>query len=118
MEVKKDTKIRVIRPSDVVWEEAAKGPEETEAPGDVFTAFTSPDAKFTTGYWQREVQRRDFVRPYHEIAYIIEGNVTLTLEDGEVIEAGPGDIVITPNGSKAHWHSTSRVRKFWAIYED
>lgn len=114
----KDTRIRVIHPEEVVWEESPRGPEETDLPGEVFTGFTSPDEKFTAGYWQRDVQRRDFVRPYHEIAYIIEGNVRLTTEDGDVVEAGPGDIVVTPNGSKAHWHSTSRVRKFWAIYED
>lgn len=113
-----DTRVRVIHPEDVVWEEASRNPGESDPPGDVFTAFTSPDEKFTAGHWQRDVQSRDFVRPYHEIAFIVEGHVTLTLENGDVVEAGPGDIVITPNGCRAHWHSTSRVRKFWAIYED
>ena len=53
------------------------------------------------------MQRRHFERTYHEIAYIIEGQVEITEDDGEVMVAGPGDILITPRGSKGYW-KTSR----------
>jgi uncharacterized cupin superfamily protein len=110
--------IRVIHPDDVVWEEAARQPQETDAPGREFTAGTSPDAKFSVGCWERDVQRRPFVRPYHEIAYILEGTVEIELDDGTLITAGPGDLLDTPKGSSGHWRNTSPVRKVWAIYED
>ncbi len=110
--------IRVIRPSDVTWEEAARQPEETDPPGREFTASVSPDARFSVGYWERDVQRRPFTRPYHEIAYILEGHVEIELADGSVVKAGPGDILDTPKGSSGFWRNLEPVRKVWAIYED
>jgi uncharacterized cupin superfamily protein len=110
--------IRVIKPDDVVWSEAARNPEETDPPGGEFTATASPDGKFSIGYWQCDVQRRHFVRPYHEVAFIIEGEVEIELDDGTVVRAGPGDILDTPKGSSGYWRSLAPVRKLWSIYED
>ncbi len=110
--------IRVIKPADVVWSEAARNPEETDPPGGESTAAASPDGKFSVGYWQRDVQRRPFVRPYHEVALILEGEVEIELDDGTVLHAGPGDILDTPKGSGGFWRSLKPVRKLWAIYED
>ena len=110
--------IKVIKPADVVWSEAARNPEETDPPGGEFTAAGSPDGKFNVGYWRRDVQRRPFVRPYHEVALILEGEVEIELDDGTVLRAGPGDILDTPKGSGGFWRSLKPVRKVWAIYED
>lgn len=110
--------VRVIRLADVRWSEAARNPEETDPPGGEFTAAASPDQKFSVGYWQRDVQRRHFVRPYHEVALILEGEVEVELEDGTVLRAGPGDILDTPKGSSGFWRSLSPARKLWAIYEE
>ena len=113
-----DTRIRVIKPKDMSWEEATRYPEETDPPGKEFTAAMSVDDKFSFGLWKRDVQRRRFERPYHEVAYIIEGEVELTDDDGELYVAGPGDIVITPKGSKGYWKNLSPVKKVWGIYEE
>ncbi len=113
-----DTKIRVIKPEDVIWEEAMRYAEETDPPGREFTAAMSVDDKFSFGFWQREVQRRHFERPYHEVAYIIEGELEITDDDGDVHAAGPGDIVITPKGSKGYWKNLTPVKKVWGIYEE
>lgn len=110
--------IRVIGPDDVVWSESARGPQETEPPGREFVAAASPDGKFSVGYWERDVQKRPFERPYHEVAYIISGHLEIELGDGSVVKAGPGDIVDTPKGSKGYWRNTEPVRKVWAILED
>lgn len=111
-------RIRVIKPEHIEWQEAMRYPEETDPPGQEFTAAKSADDKFSFGLWQREVQRRYFERPYHEIAYILEGEVEITDDGGEVYVAGPGDIVITPMGSKGYWKNLSPVKKVWGIYED
>jgi uncharacterized cupin superfamily protein len=113
-----DTKIRVIKPEEVIWEEAMRYPEETDLPGQEFTAAMSVDDKFSFGFWRRDVQRRHFERPYHEIAYIIEGEVEITDDDGDVHVAGTGDIVITPMGSKGFWKNLTPVKKVWGIYEE
>ena len=113
-----DSKIRVIKANEVPWEESMAGPEETDPPGKEYTAAMSVDDKFSFGVWKRDVQRRHFERPYHEVAYIIEGEVEITDEDGEIIVAGPGDILITPRGSKGYWKNLSPVKKVWGIYEE
>jgi uncharacterized cupin superfamily protein len=111
-------RVRVIKPGDVTWEEAAVYPEEHDPPGKEYTAAKSLDEKFSFGLWQRDVQRRYFERPYHEIAYIIEGQVEVTEDDGTVTIAGPGDILVTPLGSKGFWKNLTPVKKVWGIYEE
>ena len=113
-----DSRIRVIKADEVLWEEAMTSPEETDPPGQEWTAAVSVDDKFSFGLWKRDVQRRHFERPYHEVAYIIEGEVELIDDDGELYVAGPGDIVITPKGSKGYWKNLTPVKKVWGIYEE
>jgi uncharacterized cupin superfamily protein len=113
-----DTRIRVIKADEVVWEEAMSNAEETDLPGQECTAAASMDDKFSFGLWKRDVQQRYFERPYHEVAYIIEGEVEIIDDDGELYVAGPGDILITPKGSKGHWRNLTPVKKVWGIYEE
>ncbi|MEE4275113.1 MAG: cupin domain-containing protein [Thermoleophilia bacterium] len=113
-----DTRIRVIRPEDITWDEAMRYAEETDPPGQEFTAARSADDKFSFGLWQRDVQRRHFERGYHEIAYILEGQVEVTDDDGEVHVAGAGDILVTPKGSTGYWKNLTPVKKVWGIYEE
>ena len=94
-------RIRVIKPADVEWSEAARNPEETDPPGGEFTAAASPDGHFSVGFWQRDVQRRHFVRPYHEVALILEGQVEIELDDGTVLHAGPGTSWTRPRAAAA-----------------
>ena len=55
---------------------------------------------------------------YIATEHIIAGEVEVTIEDGTVIHAGPGDIMVTPKGSKGYWKNLSPVRKFWAVFEE
>jgi len=119
MSEKRSTKIRVIRPEDVIWEEAMRGPGEPEAPGEEYTATQSVDEKFCVGLWRRDAQSRRFERPYHEVAYVIEGQIEITDDvDGEVVVAGPGDILVTPQGSRGYWKSLTPVKMVRGIYEE
>ena len=118
MSEKRSIKIRVIKPEDVIWEESMHGADEHEAPGQEFTAAQSADDRFSFGLWRRDAQSRHFERPYYEIAYIIEGQVEITDDDGELLIAGPGDILITPQGSKGYWKNLTPVKKVWGIYEE
>ena len=118
MTAARSTKIRVIKPGDILWEEAMRSSDELEPPGMEFTAMHSFDDKFSFGVWQRDRQSRHFERTYHESAYIIEGEVEITDEDGERVVAGPGDILVTPQGSKGYWKNLSPVKKVWGIYEE
>lgn len=110
--------IRVLKAGSGDWEEAPRNPEETDPPGRQTTAFESADSQFAVGLWERDLQDRKFERAVHEVAFIIEGSVEITTEDGEVLHAEAGDVLITPKGSKAEWKSLEPVRKVWAIYDE
>lgn len=113
-----DTRIRVIKADEVIWEEMmTNDPDDANPPGQECTVATSVDDRFSFGLWKRDVQQRRFERPYHEVAYIIEGEVEVTDDDGNVHVAGPGDILITPLGSKGYWKNLTPVKKVWGIYE-
>ena len=113
-----EPKIRVIKPRDVEWQEAMRYPDEVDPPGQEFTAAHSLDDKFSFGLWQRDTQQRHFERPYNEIAFILEGEVEIIENDGGRLVAGPGDILVTPKGSKGFWRNLTPVKKIWAIYEE
>jgi uncharacterized cupin superfamily protein len=111
-------KVRIIRSADVRWEEAPSGPEEFGPPGQECVAASSGDKRIQCSLWRRDSQRRDLEPRHHEIAYIVEGQVEVTDDDGNLLVAGPGDILITPGGDGGYWKNLSPVMMFRAVYED
>jgi uncharacterized cupin superfamily protein len=109
--------VRVIRSDEQRWDEVPRPAGDTAPPGEEFVAFRSGDAAFSTGMWRRVPDEGPMGPPYHEIAFIVEGEVDVTDENGTVHRAGPGDILVTPNGTKAVWKALSPVKKFWAVYK-
>ncbi len=83
-----ETTVSVVKVGEAVWTPAWRGPDEKELPGSETNAFeTGP---FSTGLWRRDEQSRYFERPYHEVAFIIGGEVEVDCGDGRVVKAGPG----------------------------
>ncbi len=107
----------VVRPSEMEWTKAPLNPGELDAPGRELEAFRSPDGRFSFGTWERDIQDRPFERPFDEVMWILEGGVELTLEDGTVIRAEAGEMLVTPTGTSGHWRNIGPTRKVWAIYE-
>jgi len=48
-----------------------------------------------------------------EVFVVLEGDATVTFEDGEVIEIGPGAIVWLREGEQTQWEIRSRLRKVY-----
>lgn len=114
-----DPSIRVIKAGqDHAWEVIPTAPDDPNPPGEEVVSFRSGDARFSFGLWKRVPETGPMEPPYHEIAVIIEGEVEIQEEDGTVHHAGPGDVLVTPKGSKATWKALSPVKKFWAVYEE
>lgn len=116
-----DPSIRVIKAREqdgLDWEIIPTEPDDPNAPGEEVVSFRAGDAMFSFGLWKRVPETGTMDLPYHEIAVIIEGEVEIHEEDGTVHRIGPGDVLITPKGSKATWKALSPVRKFWAIYKE
>jgi uncharacterized cupin superfamily protein len=114
-----DPSIRVVRAEDDPdWEEIPTALEDPTPPGEEVVSFRSGDERFSFGLWRRAPETGPMEPPYHEIAVIIEGEVEIQEPDGTVHRVGPGDVLITPKGSKATWKALSPVKKFWAIYKE
>jgi hypothetical protein len=113
--------IRVIRGDDhegLEWQDVPRPPGDEAPPGQEIATFRSADGMFVTGLWRRDPEEGPMVLDeYHEIAFILEGEVEVSDDDGTVHRVGPGDMLITPRGTRATWKSLSPVKKVWAIYK-
>ncbi len=113
--------VRVVRASEheaLAWQAVPRPAGDEAPPGEEVAAFRSADGKFVTGLWRRAPEEgRMGLDEYHEVALILEGEVVVTEDDGTVHRVGPGDLLITPRGTGATWHSLSPVKKVWAIYK-
>jgi uncharacterized protein len=114
-----DTTMRVIGASDPVeWITLENAPGDENPPGQEWYAWRSADAKFSTGVWRREPETGTFDREYHEVACLIGGDVEIETEDGRVLRAGAGDVIVTPDGSNGIWRALTPVSKFWAVHHE
>jgi uncharacterized cupin superfamily protein len=114
-----DTTMRVFGANDPVeWITLENAPGDEDPPGQEWYAWRNADAKFSTGVWRREPEAGTFDREYHEVACLIEGNVEIETEDGQVLRAGAGDVLVTPEGSYGLWRAQTPVKKFWAVHHE
>jgi uncharacterized cupin superfamily protein len=116
-----DPTIRIVKAADqdgLAWQEIPVEPGDPNEPGSEVVTFRSGDGAFSFGLWRRVPETGPMEPPYHEIAVLIEGEVELIEADGTVHRAGPGDVIVTPKGSKATWKALSPVKKFWAVYHE
>jgi len=98
------------------WSPLVDPPGQTPSGGRERSIFTSADGSFTCGFWEREPDTWSFERPYDEVAFILEGAAGVETDDGRTLQVGPGDVLVTPNGSKGTWHIHQTLTKFYAIY--
>ncbi len=113
--------VRVVKArdhGDLAWTEVPRPAGDEAPPGEEVATYRSADGMLVTGFWRRapEEGRMD-LEDYTEIAFILEGEVEVTEDDGTVHRVGPGDLLITPRGTRATWHSLSPVKKLWVIYK-
>jgi uncharacterized cupin superfamily protein len=114
-----DGSIRVIRADDELeWQVIPTEAGDPNPPGEETVIFRSADARFSVGLWRRAPEEGPMEPPYHEVALILEGDVEVTEADGTTHRVGPGDLLVTPMGSKATWRALSPVKKVWAVYKE
>jgi len=118
MASEESARVRVFRLAEAVWEEAAKAENDPDPCGRSVTAVESLDGAFACGFWEREIEDADFEMALTEVCHVIEGEIRITCDDGTVVEAGPGDILIVPQGATGRWSNLVPVRKFWATYRE
>ena len=109
--------ITVVSSADrTSWAALTDPPGRIPSAGREIDVFESGDGTFTCGLWEREPDTWSFERPYDEVAYILEGSAEVEADDGRVLPLGPGDIFVTPKGSKGTWRIHETVSKVFTIY--
>ncbi|MDZ4140404.1 MAG: cupin domain-containing protein [Methylotenera sp.] len=64
--------------------------------------------------WSKEVSEFPWTYSSQEIAYILEGEVTVTPNDGSAtVSFGAGDLVTFPVGLSCTWHVKKALRKHY-----
>jgi uncharacterized cupin superfamily protein len=61
--------------------------------------------------WEKEVSEFTWEYDSKETCYLLEGEVTVTPEDGIPVSFGKGDLVVFPEGLKCTWKVKSPVKK-------
>lgn len=63
--------------------------------------------------WSKEPSTFPWNYAEREIAYILEGEVTVTPDDGEPISFGKGDLVTFEEGLSCTWHVKKAFKKHY-----
>lgn len=67
------------------------------------------------GIWQKEVSTFPWTYNSQETCYFLEGNVTVTPEEGQPVQMGKGDLVTFPAGMSCTWEISSDVKKHYTF---
>ncbi|TDD29830.1 DUF861 domain-containing protein [Kribbella turkmenica] len=72
---------------------------------DLIDEAGAPDARMTVGFARvGKGESMDISFPYDEVLVITSGSYAVRTEDGEVLTAGPGEVIYLPGGSSnASW---------------
>ena len=65
--------------------------------------------------WSKEVSQFPWNFGTQEIAYILEGEVTVTPKGGEPVSFSAGDLVIFPAGMACTWSVKKALRKHYQL---
>ncbi len=63
--------------------------------------------------WSKEVSIFPWQYDARETAYILEGEVVVTAEDGEQLSFGPGDLVTFESGLDCTWEVKKALKKHY-----
>ena len=63
--------------------------------------------------WEKEESSFDWHYDDKEICYLLEGQVTVETEPGQVVNFGAGDLVTFPKGLTCKWQIIQSVKKHY-----
>lgn len=65
--------------------------------------------------WEKEISEFPWEYETQETCLIIDGDITITNEEGEEFHIQPGDYVVFPQGMKCTWIISKDVRKHYSF---
>lgn len=81
-----------------------------------FTLFEDyTDGVRATGVFECDPATTRYTLTDNEIIYVLEGEARIELDNGSVVEVGPGDMAFLPKGHESTWTFKSRFKEFWVL---
>lgn len=68
-----------------------------------------------TGVFECEPSKTTYELEYNEIIYVLEGEVTIELENGSKVDLKPGMQAFLPAGHVSTWTFYSKFREVWVL---
>jgi uncharacterized cupin superfamily protein len=65
------------------------------------------------GEWECEPSHFSWEYDERETCYVFQGRVTVRTSEGDVVDIGPGDLVVFPKGMACEWTVHERIRKVY-----
>ena len=80
--------------------------------------FTNDHGNMTVGLWDSAAWTTEMEPfPNHEFVQVLEGDVTITEDNGTVHDFTAGDVFFIPQGTMCSWDVSRYVRKFYAAID-
>lgn len=80
--------------------------------------YENDHGNFSTGLWDTEAMDTGMEPfPWHEFAYVRDGEVTITEETGQEHVFREGDVFFVPAGTICRWQVPKYLRKFYATLD-
>ena len=80
--------------------------------------FTNDAGNMFVGMWDSEAFRSEMKPfPCYEFVQLLEGEVTITEEDGTAHPFKAGDAFFVPMGTVCSWHVSGYIKKYYAIFD-
>ena len=83
-----------------------------------FVFSTSADSRETSGIWSCTPGSFHWTFDTDETSVILQGRVTVQMEDGVTLHLGPGDLAFFPHGQESIWTVEENLRKVYVLYKN
>ncbi|MGC7870691.1 cupin domain-containing protein [Desulfosporosinus sp. SYSU MS00001] len=105
--------LKIVRGRTVNFEKFDTGNSSTNVA--YREVISQHDSQMSAGFLTIEKSSFDWELCYEEIDIILEGSLSLTINN-KTYEACQGDVLFIPKGSKVTWSSTGYVKLFYVTY--
>ncbi len=80
--------------------------------------FTNDHGNFEVGLWDTQIMLTEMKPfPWHEFAQVLDGEVTITEEDGTQHDFKAGDVFFVPAGTVCSWNVAKYFKKYYAALD-
>lgn len=74
------------------------------------------DGTKSAGIWQCSAGPSYWRQEENEVIYVLSGRMTVTLDGGDAVDVGAGDIAVFPQGWAGTWVIHETLRKVYVVF--